>query len=307
MNEYKQTFYFNPKQNPIDSFLEGFELGRISNGVSPATIKFYKEKLVLWFDWCHQVGINTIGDLTAPSIRAYLVQYAETHSQGGAHGIFRSIRVYLNWIWEEYEFEIPNPIKKVKCSNRQPDPIKGVAPEDIDKLFKAASEGQFPERDCAILAILLDTGIRKMSLYNIHKEDIDIITGSIYIRHSKNRKPFTVYLGKKARKYVRKFMSTISDLPKESIVWISREGGIMRMDNIPNILRAITTRAGVTGYSTHDFRRCFALQAYKAGADVFAVSEMLHHSDISITKRYLAITEDDRKEMHARFSPLDHR
>jgi hypothetical protein len=33
---------------------------------------------------------------------------------------------------------------------------------------------------------------------------------------------------------------------------------------------------------------------------------MLGHSGIEVTKRYLAVDENDRKMMHAKVSPLDH-
>ena len=306
MNEYTQIFCFNEKENPINNFWTAFEMGKISEGRKPETIKIYKEQLAVWFHWCSTQRLFKIGELNAPAIRAFLAEYAQVHSQGGAYAIFRSVRAYLNWIWEEYEFDWPNPIKKVKCQNRPPEAIKGVDPADIDKLFAAAKAGQCVERDCALLAILLDTGIRKKSLYEIRKGDVDVLTGSIYIRHAKNGKPFTVYLGKKAARYVRKFMKTLTDLQDDEIVWQSREGGVMRFDNIVNILRTLSKRAGVPFYSAHDYRRCFALSSYRAGADVFAVAEMLGHSDISVTKRYLAVTDEDRRNMHMKFSPLDH-
>ena len=70
-------------------------------------------------------------------------------------------------------------------------------------------------------------------------------------------------------------------------------------------MQRITKRAGVKSYSLHDFRRFFALQSYRNGADIFAVSALLDHSGIEVTKRYIAINEDDKQEIHNKISPLD--
>ena len=306
MNEYTQIFCFNEKENPIDIFVDAFAIGKISGGCTPETIQMYKQQLGVWFRWCSTQRLLKIGDLSAQAIRAFLLEYEQEHSHGGSHAIFRSVRAYLNWIWNEYEFEWPNPVKKVKWSRGVTEPIHGVDPDDVSKLFEAAKAGQQPERDCALLAILLDTGIRKKSLYEIRKCDVNVLTGAIYIRHAKNKRPYTVYLGKRAARYVRKLMKTLTYLQDNDIIWQSREGGVMRMDNIVNILRTLSTRAGVPFYSAHDYRRYFALSSYRAGADVFAVAEMLGHQDIAVTKRYLAVDDSDIRNMHMKYSPLDH-
>ena len=277
-----------------------------TNERSPQTISFYRQKLSCWLNWLNIKGIFSLAELKPQVIRQYLAEYKENHTIGGTHAYYRAIKTYLNWVWYEYDIELFNPINKVKCSNRQPDPIPGVNPDDINKLFRAAKQGLFPVRDCAILAILLDTGIRRSSLHAIQKQDIDTITGCLYIRHSKNKKPITVYLGYMAKKYIRKMMRALpADLPNDSTIWFNKDGSPMAINNFRSIIDRITKRAGVESYSLHDFRRFFALEAYRNGADIYAVSTLLNHSNIEVTKRYIAIDESDKREIHSRISPLD--
>ena len=290
----------------IGEFVDQFYISLRTNERSKYTIHFYQDKLSKWINWCEEEDIIYLSELKPNIIREFLAQYRENHTVGGAHSYYRAIRAYLNWVWNEYDIEAKNPISKVKCSNRQVEPIPGVQAEDVDKLFSAAKQGKMPLRDCAILAILLDTGIRRSSLHAIQKQDVDVISGCIYIRHSKNKKPTTVYLGNVARKHVRKYMRSLpSYLPDDSTIWFNQDGTPLTINSFGLIINRITKRAGVESYSLHDFRRYFALESYRNGADIFAVSALLDHSGIEVTRRYLAIDEDDKRAIHNKISPLD--
>jgi len=62
--------------------------------------------------------------------------------------------------------------------------------------------------------------------------------------------------------------------------------------------------AGIGKISLHDFRRCFALSCYRKGVDIFSISQLLGHSTVEVTKRYIAINEEDLQQAHLRGDPL---
>ena len=62
-------------------------------------------------------------------------------------------------------------------------------------------------------------------------------------------------------------------------------------------------RAGITrGGGIHTLRHCFATHNLEAGCDIFAIKQMLGHSAISSTSRYLHISPDRLRSV---VSPLD--
>ena len=139
-----------------------------------------------------------------------------------------------------------------------------------------------------------------------HRILLDIRNGSIFINHVKVGKQYTIYLGKVSRKYVRAYAKTLpKDLSPEASFWRSRLKDDVSVREFHWILRRIEDRAGVPRYSLHDYRRFFALEAYRNGADIYAVAQMLGHTGIGVTERYLAIDEQDRAQIHAKVSPLD--
>ena len=292
---------------PLRELYAQYILSHVTSGHAKETLRFYKYHLGQFLDYLEENQIDGIEQVTVAMLRIYFAQYQENHTRNGAAVQYRAVRAFFYWVWDEYELEWKNPIKKISITADPVVPIHGVDPDDVDKLFESAKLGEYPERDCALLAILLDTGIRKSSCINILKRDVNIIDGSIYIRHTKNHKPLMVYLGSKSKRYIRKYMKTLSSIPDDHPFWVTEKGTPLSINGMREITRRICKRAGIPEYSAHDFRRYFALESWRNGADIYAVSELLGQSGIEVTKRYLATGDEDRRAVHARTSPLDHR
>lgn len=302
----------NPRSNdffnayPLREIIAQYMLWHVTNGHSKETMRYYQCHLGMFADWAEENQLTDFTEFKAPMLREYFAQYQVGHTRNGTQCQYRAVKALFRWAWDEYDFEGRNPIEKIKITADPMVPITGVDPADVSKLLESARASEYPERDRAMLAVLLDTGIRKSSLANIRKEDVDSVNGAIYIRHTKNRKPMIVYLGTNARKLLRKYMKTVSAVPAESAFWVTVSKSPLSMNGIREVIRRTCKRAGIPEYGAHDFRRYFALQSYRNGADVYAVSQMLGHSNIEVTRRYLATDEHDRMMMHARTSPLDH-
>ncbi len=221
---------------------------------------------------------------------------------------YNAIRTYLLWVWDEYEFETPNPIKKVKCSQRPRKPISGIPIELIDTLFAECENGRMAKRDKAMIAVLIDTGIRRRELYEIRYGDVNIILGTILIRRGKSNLSRIAYLGKRSRKLLRQYTNSLEKLPAESSFWKTESGDDLSMDGMRQILRRIQKRAKLDDfYSFHDFRRCFALEAWRNGADYFGVAELLGQISVASTDKYIDSSDDDRRLLHAKFAPMNNR
>ena len=289
---------------PLREIISQYYFWHVTSGHAAETLRFYKFHLGVFEDWCAENGITDIEKIMTPDLRSFFAQYQQDHNRNGTAIEYRAVKALFRWAWDEYEFDRKNPIAKISFAADPVRPIAGVDPVDVPKLFEAAKQGKNPLRDCAVLAVLLDTGIRKASFLQIRKCDVDPIAGSIFIRHMKAKNQITVYLGRTAKRHVRKYYKSLP-IPSESPFWRTESGEPLTDNGFREILRRIAARAGIPEYSAHDFRRYFALQTYRNGADIYAVAEMLGQSGVEVTRRYLATTNDDRRMIHARTSPLD--
>jgi site-specific recombinase XerD len=57
--------------------------------------------------------------------------------------------------------------------------------------------------------------------------------------------------------------------------------------------------------SPYDLRHSFALNFLRNGGNVFALQRIMGHSDLSMTRRYIALTESDIQGQHEVASPVN--
>ncbi len=152
--------------------------------------------------------------------------------------------------------------------------------------------------------MLLATCLRAQELCDINLEDADLNTGSITIRYGKGGKTRTAFIGKKTRKAVRAYLRHRED--QEPALFLCRDGERMTYDALRLMLQQRAILAHLPGRPTlHAFRRAFALNMLRNGADVFALQKLLGHSDLQIMRRYLAQNTQDTQLAHVRGSPVD--
>lgn len=292
----------------IDNF-EPFLLSRKTQNCSQQTIQFYRNKLPKVIEWFATNGIETPTEITPDLIRLFLDDIRNSgHNKGGTHIFFRILKAFLRWIWDEYDLTSRNPIEKIRCETPRSDPIPGITIEEVGRMIEACKLNKFPERDRAIIAVLTDTGIRRSELMALTFRDVDAATGRIVIQHGKGDKFHVVFCGKEARKYLRQYLSCLSDMHPNEPLWVTLCGDPITTNGVLSMFRRTMKNAHLDHeYSFHAFRRCFAIECVRNGDDIGTVSRKLNHSNVEVTKRYLAFTEEDDRNFALRSSPMDNR
>ena len=81
----------------------------------------------------------------------------------------------------------------------------------------------------------------------------------------------------------------------------------MRANGIRIMLRDLGRIAGIEGKrcSPYTLRHCFACACLNAGMSGFELMRLLGHTELDMTKRYLALTEADLQKAHRNASPVD--
>jgi len=225
------------------------------------------------------------------------------HNEGGRHAHFRAIRAFLKWYEDEVEPDNwKNPINKLKAPLLPKEPLEPVSNNTVTKLLKTCKEDTFSDcRDKAILYFLLDTGLRAGELLAINLEDITQVRSEILIRSGKGRKPRTVFIGKKSRKELRRYLKHRQD--NNNALWIShmRFGGErLTYWGLRSMLRRRSKTAGVETPQLHAFRRAFAISMLRKCVDVFTLSKLMGHESIEVLKYYLK-----HSTAHKRYGPVD--
>lgn len=280
-----------------------------AGGRSARTLAVYRQTFEIYEPYFAQHDVSCFGDLTADLIRELLNWWRDSgHEQGGVHLVYRNLRAFLRWVWNEYDIGVRNPIDKVTCSARQPLPIEGFTMDEVDALLKAAKSGQFPQRDTAMIFLFVDTGLRRQELCDLRFRDVDIDSGRIIVEHGKGDKYRYVFCGNECRKILRRYAACIEDARPDDFFFLSDEGFPLTTAGMVSLLRRLERRAGFKSYKGfHGMRRCFALERLRNGDDLYTIQRALGHSSPTVTQRYLACTPADDIAAAVRSSPMDNR
>jgi integrase/recombinase XerD len=290
-------------------WLDAFLHDRKAQGLAPGTLRFYTQKLRLFLDYCEGHAVGSMSQITALMIRQFLLYLEETdHNAGGRHAAFRSLRAFMNWYEAEAEPEgWSNPIHKVKGPKLPTEPLDPVSIETVARMVKACILGTITgDRDKAMLFCLLDTGARASEFLAMDLDDLNNARGTILIRQGKGSKPREVYLGKRSRTALRKYLKTRKD--KDRALWVTHPRcGSSRLsyDGLREVLSRRAASAQVEVPTLHDFRRAFALAMLRNGIDLYTLAKLLGHEGISVLSRYLKQTYQDTEAAHRKAGPVD--
>ncbi|MGD0856582.1 MAG: tyrosine-type recombinase/integrase [Dehalococcoidia bacterium] len=307
--ETQRTLQVSNVDDYLLNWLEAFLIDRKATGVAEGTLRFYRQKIKLFTDYCDGQAVKQIGQITPSFLRQFLLYLEESgHNAGGRHAAFRLLRAFFLWYEDEVEPQgWSNPIRKVKAPRVPVEPLKPVSFETVTQMVKACPHNTFTgDRDAAILLCLLDTGARANEFLSVNLGDINQARGDILIRQGKGHKPRTVYIGKLSKRAVRRYLNHRND--GNVALWVTHPRcGSERMRY--NGLRAVLTRrakdARVNEPALHDFRRAFALAMLRNGTDIFTLAKLMGHEGITVLQRYLKQTNLDTEEAHRRAGPVD--
>jgi site-specific recombinase XerD len=287
------------------NWIEAFLIDRKVRGLAKRTIEFYKRKLLNFYSYCDSLAISYIDQIEPNNLRQFLLHLGENgHNQGGIHAHYRTVKTFLRWWEREIEPDgWKNPINKVSAPKVISEPLEPVDLDTIKALLSTYKLNTFyDKRDSAIILALTDTGARASELVSMNLNDLDI-NGAVLIRHGKGGKSRTVFFGRKTRQAIRKYLRKRTE--DNSALWVTNLGERLSYWGLRQIIRRRAKRAGVETPGLHDFRRYFAIVCLRNGMSIYELQRLMGHADLTILRRYLAITEGDTEQAHRKASPVD--
>jgi len=301
----------------LNKAITEFILDAEAAGLSPATIRWYRQRLTRLQKFLEGQGISDTTQVSSNHLRAFIaglraqtVRWSDHPfhhpspsglSPHTIHGYVRVIRRFFRWLVEEGIIE-ENPAKRLRLPRLPDEPPKAVTPGDLRRLLETARSDP---RDYAVLCFIADTGCRVGGLVGLTLNDLDL-EGRRAVVREKGRKTRIVFFGDHTRDALRRWLEARPKV-KTNAVFVTKTGGQpLTTSGVAQILKRLAKRAGVTGRcNPHAFRHAFAREALKRGASLADVAQLLGHTDVTVTARFYARWADEElKERHDRFSPL---
>ena len=178
---------------------------------------------------------------------------------------------------------IPSPRSRQKLP-------RTLSARDQQRLLACVGRG----RDYAILAVLLDTGMRLGELESMTRSNL----GPEWVRISGKTGDRVVPISPGV-------FDLVSRQGDERGIWIGSRGRLTAA-GLQLIVRKCMKRAGhkPPKIGPHMLRHTFGLQYILNGGDPFSLKRIMGHQDISTTMIYVGMSTELVARQHAKFSPM---
>jgi integrase/recombinase XerD len=161
----------------------------------------------------------------------------------------------------------------------------------------------YPERNKAIVLLLLDTGLRASEVCNSKIANIDLRNKRMTVI-GKGNKQRTVPFSAKTGKRIWRYLATRRGYNDRDPLFASNDGGAIDRHSLRRFLNRLGQRADVRKVYPHRFRHTFAINFLRNGGDIYTLQYILGHSTLEMVKRYLKLAEQDTENSHRIASPV---
>lgn len=282
---------------------------------SPATVSAYRRDVegvggrLAVLEGRRSFSEVVVSDLDRRSVRAAFSSWASDHAASSVRRAHAAWTGLLRFLVAEAVIE-SNPmdsVAKPKAPVTLPRSIR--APDAVSRLLRAASEpdpnGQhpWPARDLALVATFCVTGVREAEAAGLSLGSLVGDRGARRVEVvGKGSKMRAVPIDPALDSVIDEYLEERKErFPDESLdhpgtaLFVDARGRRMSVHQIHYLVSKLYVRAGIrasvpAGAMVHALRHTFATAALEAGADVVELQELLGHSSLETTRRYLSAT-----------------
>ena len=275
-------------------------------GLSENTVVNYVydvQKLVAYFE-TNNIPIGPT-KVSPSDFLQFIYEAAKEVKPSSQSRLLSGLRTFFDFLIIE-GLRSSNPVTLV-----EPPKIGSVLPvtlstSEFEKLLTSFAEDRPVDiRNAAILEMLYSCGLRVSELVNLRCSDLFFEEGLIKVVGKGNKERF-VPIGRIGQESVRRYLSIRVEGKKgfSDILFLNNRGKKLTRNMIFMIVRKGGENAGVEKIiSPHSLRHSFATHLVENGADISSVQQMLGHSSITTTERYLHMSKKHLQQTLEKFHP----
>ncbi|HZO87079.1 MAG TPA: tyrosine-type recombinase/integrase [Chthonomonadaceae bacterium] len=171
--------------------------------------------------------------------------------------------------------------------------IQPFTPEQGNALLQAAKRSSHRRRDEAILLFLLDTGVRASELCAIQIRHLGMQSRRCTVLGKGNKHRMVPFGGTTAKALWQYLREDPRD--PDDPMFISERGEPLTRSGLRQLMERLGKAAQIerARCSPHTWRHTFTVEFLRAGGNVFSLQQMLGHTNLQMTNRYVALAQAD--------------
>ncbi|WP_114490722.1 tyrosine-type recombinase/integrase [Candidatus Ulvibacter alkanivorans] len=274
-------------------------------GYSKKTVRSYRSAISFF---CKSLEITKIEEVTDEGVRHFFINGRVHRNWKPATFMtyHKSLIVFFRYCVDKGHLP-KNYIEDIETPKIPKTIPKKITTENAKRLLEIILNYPYPSsflryRNHAIFATFLYAGLRKSELFNLHVLDVDIENLTLFVRNGKGAKdriiPMSHTLAQSLKRYVNERKKLMKTCP-EFFTSFNRNQGYTD-SGLRRVVRTLKDISRIE-FTIHRLRHTFATLMIEGGCDIYSLSKMMGHSDISTTTIYLSATAE-----HLRGQMLKH-
>ncbi len=279
------------------AWLEDFLLQKEIEGVSGRTLRDYHYHVERFF--------SGIENFCESEIKRRLHEYFTRNIAPATFNIRRAyLKAFFSYLVEQGVIS-QNPItfKRRKDESK----ARAIPQKVLKKLLELPDKSTYTGlRDYVLILFTLDTGIRPKEALSLLPEHFNLEAREVTVPGgiAKTKATRTLPLSPLTVQWLKKLFKVRPPEWKGAPVFCSQDGKQLLEASWSHRLASYSKRLGHK-VAPYDLRHSFALHSLRNGMDPFVLQRILGHTNLTMTKRYLALTQEDLQKEHEKTSPVN--
>jgi integrase/recombinase XerD len=253
--------------------------------LSSVTLEFYKRVINHVLEQCARISGDALNSL---DVMQFFIHLNRDHNASAGYWNlhFRHMKAFYRFCVRQGFCE-KSPLEAAGISLKKvTHKMTVLSNESIQKLIERFqnSPGSCRKRNLAIVAFLLETGVRPGELCSITLQDINWDTGEVTVRGKTGERVVNI-TGK--TKTILKDYFRGERVYGSQYYFVDHKGKPMNQHKLRSLFNNLYRRNFGEKLYPYLFRHTFASAAIKNGVDLYSVSSMLGHKNITTTQVYL--------------------
>lgn len=273
---------------------------------APKTIETYKKSIKQFANYLQDNGIK---QPTREDVIAYRDGLMETHKPSTVQGYLIAVRLFFQWAeLEGFYIDITRHIKapKLDREHKKSYLTSSQSKQLLDKIDTSTPGGK---RDYAIIALMLTTGLRTISVINANVNDIRPLGDNMalyYQGKGHTEKAAAVMLAPPVEKAINEYLATRTGTGKDSPLFASlsprNEDERLTTKSISRLCKNALKAIGIDreDVTAHSLRHTFAMANIMNGGSITDTQQVLDHKNITTTMIYLDLANRQNNKSEER-------
>jgi site-specific recombinase XerD len=261
-------------------------------GFSQHTIRRYRFALE---PFVRDTGVSHVEEVTSEMVRTWFYRGRSNKEWSAStfRTYYKSLKVFFGWCIRQGHLT-QNPVTDIECPRLEKKLPPKLTKQEALRLLEAVFN--YPYRDAylrfrnhALFATFIFAGLRRQEVINLKLTDVDLENRSIFVRQGKGSKDRVIPMNETLAEILMRYVQARRRLGKtcpEFFASFPRNEGLCQ-EGIILLIKKMRAASHIR-FTAHLLRHTFATLMLEGGCDIYSLSKMMGHTDISTTTIYLA-------------------